>query len=238
MDAQQDRTEALLEIMDGYVEIVTMLFERFCGIREWRLRGKARCSNERHELEQSAVVCRDLRQSRAFAPLTIDGQLVVLASHFCSCHPPRLRITYSKGAYNSTSSFSLLILVHTVAVLHTPNMRSIFARTSEDDSNVSHADSSSAGVELPHTATVSFPPTNDFFSCGLTRQGRRQISGRLPNQLFGLACWTKRVPGGQWKTRTLTCSTMMGCTAKDSLPSLTDMLARRQLTGAERISIR
>jgi len=68
--------------------------------------------------------------------------------------------------------------------------------------------------------------------------GRRQISGRLPNRLFGLACWTKRVPGGQWKTRTLTCLTMMGCMAKDSLPSLTDMLAERQLTGAERTSIR
>jgi hypothetical protein len=30
--------EALLEIMDGYVEIVTMLFERFCGIRGGQLR--------------------------------------------------------------------------------------------------------------------------------------------------------------------------------------------------------
>lgn len=116
------------------------------------------------------------------------------------------------------------------------DMRSIFAGTSEDDSNVSHAESS-AGVGLPHVATVSFtPPTISFMQP--YAPGRRQISGRLPNRLFGLACWTKRVPGGQWKTRTLTCSTMMGCTDKDSLPSSTDMLAGRQLTGAVRISNR
>ena len=61
-------------------------------------------------------------------------------------------------------------LVHTVAVPHTANMRSIFAGTSEDDSNVSHADSS-AGVGLPHVATVSFPSPITKFSCSLTRQG-------------------------------------------------------------------
>jgi Protein phosphatase 2C len=45
-------------------------------------------------------------------------------------------------------------------------MRSIFAGISEDDSNVSHADNS-AGAGLPHVATVSFSPSNDFFHAAL-----------------------------------------------------------------------
>lgn len=45
-------------------------------------------------------------------------------------------------------------------------MRSIFAGTPEDDSNVSHADNS-AGVGLPHVATVSFPATNSFVHAAL-----------------------------------------------------------------------
>src|SRR5260221_10466525 len=94
------------------------------------------------------------------------------------------------------------------------------ARVSEDDPIVSDA-ASPAGSGLPYVSTVSSLPTGVSFMPPYAPR-RRQIFGPLPNQLFGLVCWMRKDPGGQWKMRTLTCLILMGCTAKDSSPSLTD----------------
>ena len=117
------------------------------------------------ELKRSvAVVCRDLRQSRALAHSILSWQLVSSCTFVLPS--PSFENCLLQGAYNQPVPFTRSDSFIIVAVLHTPIMRSIFVGTSEEDSNLSHADNS-AGVGLPHVATVSFPPPTIPFHAAL-----------------------------------------------------------------------